>query len=78
MSPNPIKQQAGRRGGLTTARKYGSDYMREIGRRGAESFHARYTLEPYHTNDFLIVERATGRIVATLSGAALPHHPGKD
>lgn len=63
------KQEAGRRGGLTTVKKHGIEYMREIGRRGAQAFHAKYQLVPLSNNDFAIVERETNRpINKTING----------
>lgn len=62
------KAAAGRAGGLSTVAKYGPDYMKEIGRRGAKVFHARYRLTPAGVNDFAIVNRETGEVKAFLNG----------
>lgn len=59
---------AGRAGGLTTVRKYGNQYMRAIGRRGARVFHARYKLVAVFQDDFAIVDRETNLTKAFLSG----------
>jgi hypothetical protein len=73
---NPIsdlrekRAAAGRAGGLTTVRRYGNEYMRTIGRRGAEVFHSRYMLVPIMQDDFAIVNRETKLTIAFLSGMA--------
>lgn len=59
------KSEAGRLGGRTTFEKYGSDHMRRIGKEGAKKFYEKYELHPVGTSWFAIVERATGREVAT-------------
>lgn len=63
------KAQAGALGGKMTARKYGPNHMRTIGRMGAIAFHAKYRLEPVNMDDFAIVERETGRVLPrTING----------
>lgn len=54
------KKEAGQKGGRNTASKYGSEYMRKLGAKGALAFHAKYKLEPLGQNDFAIVDRQTG------------------
>lgn len=54
------KSQAGQKGGLATVKRYGNDYMKELARRGAAAFHAKYKLAKLGTSDFAIVNRATG------------------
>lgn len=61
-TPVKIKGQAG---GLAVYAKYGSDHMREIGKKGAETFWNKYTLQPIGINEFAIVDRKTNQIVAT-------------
>lgn len=66
------KAQAGRIGGMKTHEKYGSEYMREIAKRGAKAFHAKYKLQPVGTSDFLIVHRDTGESTGkTISGVSI-------
>ena len=62
------KQQAGKRGGLATLARYGSEHMSAIGKRGAAVFWKRYKLEPTGLSDFAIVNRQTGAIKNFLSG----------
>lgn len=61
------KKQAGRKGGLSTFQKYGREYMRNIGRRGAQTFWKRYSLKPVGTSHFAIVCRNTNKMVAFTS-----------
>jgi hypothetical protein len=59
------KQQAASKGGQAVVAKYGVDHMRNL----AYRWHEKYELKPYSGNDFLIVERATGRVNSkTLNG----------
>ncbi len=59
------KQQAASKGGQAVVKKYGREHMRGL----AYRWHAKYELRPYGHNDFLIVERATGRVNSkTLNG----------
>lgn len=60
MSGKMSKSEAGRLGGIKTATKHGCVYMRELARKGAQAFHAKYFLKPLALNDFLIVDRETG------------------
>lgn len=60
------KRDAGALGGKATVERHGREYMRDL----AYKWHAKYRLVPIAQNDFLIVERMTGRINArTLNGA---------
>ena len=68
MSKDPKKVKAGRLGGLSTARKYGPEYMAQIGRRGAIAFHKRYRLAPAGLTRFAIVRRDNGKIINYLDG----------
>lgn len=54
------KADCGRLGGRATVQRHGVEHMREIGRRGAQSFHRRYRLAPVGVAYFAIIERATG------------------
>lgn len=65
-------------GGKAVVKKYGGEYMREIGRRGAQTFHKRYALKPVGLNNFAIVNRETGIIVNTLQRVWQPSPPKKD
>ena len=62
------KSQAGRKGGLKTSRKYGRNYMSEIGKRVANAFWKLYKLSPIGLSDFAIVKRATGEIISYTNG----------
>lgn len=59
------KREAGSKGGITTARRYGPEYMREIGKRGAATTWTRYYLAPIGQTQYALVERETGKIVST-------------
>lgn len=54
------KSEAGKKGGNSTVKNHGRKYMKELGRKGAAAFHAKYKLTPIGTSDFAIVDRATG------------------
>lgn len=56
------------KGGKTTSKKYGKDHMRAIGKKGAESTWAKYTLQPVGLNNFALVEKETGEVKAYLNG----------
>jgi len=56
------KREAGRKGGLATVQKHGTQHMAKIGRKGAQVFHARYKLEPFGIGDFAIV-RKYGKLI---------------
>lgn len=61
-------KEAGRIGGMETLRRHGRDHFREIGRRGAVIFWKRYLLAPAGQSDYAIISRATGKVIAFLSG----------
>jgi len=58
------KAQAGSLGGKTTVARYGPDYMRTIGKKGAQTLWRRYALYPFELSKYAMVDRATGQIVA--------------
>ena len=59
-------QQRASKGGRATLAKYGRSHFQDLARR----WHEKYSLKKYGRNDFLIIERSTGRINAkTLNGA---------
>lgn len=60
------KQEAGQLGGLSTFRKYGKKYMRQIGKKGAQAFWQKYHLVPVGTANFAIVNRETGVVIGTM------------
>ncbi len=62
------RRKAGRRGGLQTLKRYGRKHFKKIGRWGAHVMHSTYHLAPVDQNDFAIVRRNTGEVVAYLSG----------
>jgi hypothetical protein len=62
------RREAGKRGGLATLAKYGKDHFKQIGKRGAAVFHRRYSLSPFGMDDFAVVKRETGEVIAFLSG----------
>jgi len=63
-----IRAAVGSKGGKATVNRHGKKHMSEIGRRGAQSFHAKYRLEPRYLNDFAIVDRITGEVKNYISG----------
>lgn len=65
------KAQAGSLGGKRTAERHGSSYMAAIGRKGAETLHARYSLKPVGTSGWVFVDRETNAIVSTFQNARL-------
>jgi len=68
---NQVKQDAGRKGGLATLKKFGKRYFKKLGKWGAHRMHATYKLEPVDLNDFALVHRETGKVKAYLSGKPL-------
>jgi hypothetical protein len=67
----PLSQKralAGSLGGRRTVKRYGKRYMKKLARFGAHRTHSLYRREPVLLNDFAIVERASGKVVALLSG----------
>jgi len=70
---NKAKAKAGQKGGKSTAEKYGLEYMKTIGRKGGKKTSQLYKRIPISMNDFLIVERETGRVRPyTLNGKKAP------
>jgi len=59
---------AGAKGGRKTVKRHGKRYMRRLGKWGAHVMHSLYDLEPVELNDFALVHKETGVIVAYLSG----------
>lgn len=66
-SLSEIRAEAGRKGGRATLKKHGRDHYRRIGRKGAESTWQRYSLRPYKTSQFAMVDRESGEIKAIRS-----------
>lgn len=66
------KTQAAALGGKAVYLKYGTDHMRKLGKAGAAATWNRYTLQPINLNDFAMVNKETGQIVATINGKYLP------
>jgi hypothetical protein len=60
------KKEAGSKGGRVTASRYGPGYMRLIGKRGAATTWTRYYMAPVGQTRYAMVERETGKIVATM------------
>lgn len=54
------KAEAGKLGGESTVKKHGNAYMKELAKRGAAAFHAKYKLMKLNGSDFAIVNRTTG------------------
>lgn len=65
------KAEAGRKGGKTTLKRYGKRHFKRLGRWGAHVMHLKYRLDPFGLNDFVLVERATNKPRARLSGLPL-------
>lgn len=57
------KAEAGRLGGLATARKYGKDHMIRIGQKGAYKFWSLYKLLPVDVVGYAIVSRRSNEII---------------
>lgn len=57
------KSEAGRLGGLATVAKFGRNYMRELGRKGAAEFWRKYSLKPYGQYQWAIVRREDNVII---------------
>ena len=55
------KAECGSLGGRKTVETHGGKYMAELARKAAIAMHAKYLLVPYDQNDFLLVDRATGK-----------------
>ena len=60
------RRQAARKGGQTTAAKYGRGYMAEIGRRGAAVTWGRYRLAPMGLSGWAMIDRQSGLIRARI------------
>lgn len=60
------KREAGRLGGLQTARVHGREYMRAIGKKGAHTTWERYTLKPVGICGWAMIERMTGKVKALI------------
>lgn len=58
------KREAGQRGGQRTVQKHGKDYMRTIGKRGADATWRKYNLVPTGTSQWAMVDRITGEVKA--------------
>lgn len=63
-----VRAIAGSKGGRSTVKRHGRQHMSRIGKRGAQSMHTTYRLEPVFLNDFAIVHRITGEVKNYLSG----------
>jgi len=66
------------RGGKRTAERHGSAHMARIGRKGAQTLHELYRLEPTLLNNFALVHRATNQIVAFLAPVFLSAASARD
>jgi len=51
------RREAARRGGLAVFRKYGREYMSELGKKGAKAFHAKYNVMPVAISGWAIIGR---------------------
>lgn len=69
------KQNAGSLGGRKTFERYGSEHMRNIGRRGAASTWQRYTLAPVGASGWAMVDRKTGKVKAVTGYTPPPRSP---
>lgn len=47
--------------------KYGSEYMREIGKKGAKTFHSRYYVQPHAFKGWVIVGRKDNKIIQIIN-----------
>jgi hypothetical protein len=55
------KKECGAMGGKKTASKYGNEYMANLARKAAQAMHAKYEMVPFDQNDFMLVDRTTGK-----------------
>ena len=58
------RKEAGALGGRKTFERFGRDYMRQIGARGAETLWRRYRLTPFQLNKFALIDRESGELRA--------------
>lgn len=58
------KKQAGSLGGKATARTHGNEYMRTIGRKGAQTTWTRYHWLPVGTSGYAFVHRESNKVIA--------------
>lgn len=61
---NPIKVEAGRKGGKRTVKLYGKRYMKKLAKWGGFRMHATYRMVPVGQNNFAYVHRETGEVKA--------------
>lgn len=61
-------KQRARLGGVAIREKYGMEYLRELGRRGALAYWKKYRLVPVGISEWHIVNRETGEVVGTRRG----------
>lgn len=66
---------AGRKGGRRTLKRYGKRHMKKLARLGGHVTRSLYRRVPVFQNDFAIVSRKTGEVVALLSGKPLDSLP---
>lgn len=52
------------KGGKALVEKYGPDYMRKIGQRGAQTTHKKYKMVPCGTSKFIYIDRKTGEVAS--------------
>lgn len=62
---------AGAKGGRTTVKRYGKRYMRKLAKFGAHVLWSTHRRVPVLLNDFALVHRKTGTVVALMSGRSL-------
>ena len=58
------RKEISRLGGNALFKKYGSQYMSDLGRKGATEFWRKYRLVPTETYRFAIVDRESGKFIA--------------
>lgn len=74
-APHMNKAQAGSLGGKATVNRYGREYMRSIGKRGAQTTWTRYGWLPVGTSGYALVHRETNKIVAIVGELPIKHTP---
>lgn len=56
----------GSKGGKAVYAKYGSEYMSDLGKKGAKAFYNRYYWSPAGTSGWALVRKSNDKIVCTV------------
>lgn len=58
------KKRAGQLGGLATFQKYGRQHFVKLGKLGARSLYAKYSLIPCDLANWCLIDKTTGKVKA--------------